>query len=37
MSRFPLETLTDGTYELCLFVHDGHRTIERSTFFTVTG
>jgi VWFA-related protein len=36
MSRFPLETLTDGTYELCLFVHDGHRTIERSTFFTVT-
>jgi hypothetical protein len=37
MSRFPLKTLTDGTYELCVFVHDSHRTIQRSTFFTVTG
>ena len=37
MSRFPLSTLTDGTYELCLFVRDGHRTIQRSTFFTVMG
>jgi VWFA-related protein len=37
MSRFPLEGLADGTYELCVFVHDGHRTIQRSTFFTVKG
>jgi hypothetical protein len=37
MSRFPLDTLTDGTYELCVLVRDGHRTIQRSTFFQVTG
>jgi hypothetical protein len=37
MSRFPLQALADGTYELCLFVHDGHRTIQRSTFFTIKG
>jgi VWFA-related protein len=37
MSRFPLKSLTDGTYELCVLVRDGRHTIQRSTFFTVTG
>jgi VWFA-related protein len=37
VSRLPLQPLADGTYELRVIVHDGPRSIERSTFFKVAG
>jgi len=37
VSRLPLDSLSDGTYELRIVVHDGRQTIERSAFFRVVG
>jgi VWFA-related protein len=37
VSRLPLESLADGTYELRIVVHDGRQVVERSTFFKVAG
>jgi hypothetical protein len=37
VSRLPLESLSDGTYELRIVVRDGRQTVERSTFFKVAG
>jgi hypothetical protein len=35
VSRLPLASLADGTYELRIVVHDGQQIVERSTFFKV--
>jgi VWFA-related protein len=36
LSRLPLASLADGTYQLSIVIHDGAHSIERSTFFRVT-
>jgi VWFA-related protein len=36
LSRLPLTSLADGLYQLSIVIHDGARSVERSTFFRVT-